>query len=92
MTPTNLHYCSNKVNLLGLQCLIIIYDLTCGWSALLKAFDIARSYLVRGFNTYNKLRTLLGDLQIFVKTTLLRDLPLFKLTRTNLAPDYRFSL
>ena len=27
MKPTNLHYCNNKVNLLGLQCLIIKYDL-----------------------------------------------------------------
>ena len=74
MTPTNLHYCSNKVNLLELQCLPIIYDLPCEGFALLKAIEIARSRLVREFNTYKKVRTILGDLKRYVKTTLLRDL------------------
>ena len=73
--PTNLHYYSNKVNMLGLQCFTIIYDLPCKGSSLLKYFETIRSHLVRGFNTYNKVRTLLGDLQRSVKSTLLRDLP-----------------
>ena len=75
MKPTNIYCCNNEVNLLGLQCLIIIYDLPCEGSSLLKVFETARSNLVRGFNTYNKVRTLLGDLERTVTTTLLIDLP-----------------
>lgn len=75
MTPTNLHYCSNNVNLLGLKCLTISNDLPYEGSSLLKYFETIRSHLVREFHTYKKLRTLLGDLQRYVKTTLLIYLP-----------------
>ena len=62
------------------------HDLPCERSALLKAYKIVRSYLVKGFKhitksvpskkilTYNEVRTLLKDLQQPIKTTLLRDL------------------
>ena len=87
ITPTNLHYYSNKVNLIGLQCLIIKYDLPCEGSTLLKALETIISHCVRGLHTYNKVRTLLGDLQRSDKTTLLKDLPLFKLIRTDSVLD-----
>ena len=81
MIPTNLHYYSNKVNLLGLQFLTISINLPCEGSALLKAFETIRSHSIRGFYTYNKVRSLLVDLQRYVKTTLIRDLPLLNLLK-----------
>ena len=62
------------------------HDLPCERSALLKAYKIVRSYPVKGFQhpikslpskrtlTYNEVSTLLKDLQLPIKTTLLRDL------------------
>lgn len=75
ITTTNLHYCTNKVNLLGLQYLTISNNLRYEGYALKKSFEIIRSHLVRGFHTYKKVRTLLGDLLRSIKPTLLRDLP-----------------
>ena len=62
------------------------HDLPYERSTLLKAYKIVRSYPIKGFQhpvrsvlgkrilTYNKVSTLLKDLQQHVKTTLLRDL------------------
>lgn len=87
MTPKKFHYCSNKVNLLGLQCLTISTDLPYKGSALFKDLKTVRSYPMRGFYTYNKVRTLLGDLQIFVKR-----LSMIQSVKTNLVLDPRFAL
>lgn len=49
MTPTNLHYCSNKVHLLRLQYLTITDDLPYEGSTLLKATMTIKSYPFKGF-------------------------------------------
>ena len=86
MTPTNLQYYSNKVYPVKVTSLIMKHDLPCERFALLKAYNIVRSYLVKGFQhpvrsvpgkrnlTYNEVRTLLKNLQHPIKTTLLKDI------------------
>ena len=62
------------------------HDLPCEMSSLLKAYNIGRSYLVKGFQhpfrsvlgkrnlTYNEVITLLKDLKNPIMTNMLRDL------------------